>query len=141
MTWQFAVLAAALVLVFGAMGAVLTVRTVLQRRVRRARRALPDGRLSGPAVLIGTNVDDDMRGVGAMVVTETDLVFVLGSSGDRIAVPLSRARATGYRSSDRQRVASLRVDWDGLAAVFDVQRPTLDDWLAVLPGKPRATDG
>lgn len=135
MTWQFALLLALLVVVFGVMGATLTTRSILRRRVKKAERALPTGGLSGPAVLIGTNVDDTLAGVGAMVVTDTELVFVAGKSGDRLAVPLDRARATGYRSQERQRMPYLRLDWDGLAAVFDVQRPTLDDWLAVLPGR------
>jgi hypothetical protein len=134
MTWQFALVLVAFVLVFATMGAMLTIRSLLRRRVRKAERALPPGRLSGPAVLVGTNVDDELSGVGAMVVTDTELLFVVGKSRDRLAVPLSRARATGYRKSQRQRAASLRLDWDGLAAVFDVQRPTLDEWLQVLPG-------
>ena len=134
MTWQFALVLAAFILVFASMGAMLTTRTFLRRRVRKAERALPDGRLNGPAVLIGTNVDDELSGVGAMVVTDAELIFVVGKSRDRLAIPLARARATGYRKNERQRAPSLRLDWDGLAAVFDVQRPTLDDWLAVLPG-------
>jgi hypothetical protein len=140
MTWQFALLLALMVIVFGVMGATLTTRSILRRRVKRAERGLPDGRLSGPAVLIGTSVDDTLSGVGAMVVTDSELIFVAGKSADRLAVPLARARATGYRQQERQRTPYLRVDWDGLAAVFDVQRPTLTQWLEVLPG-PRPGSG
>ena len=133
MTWPFALLLVLLVVIFAAMGVTMTLRSVLRRRVAKAEKLLPEGRLSGPAVLVGTNVDDTMSGVGAMVVTESELVFVLGSSGDRLAIPLDRAVARGYRQKQRQRVPALRLDWDGLAAVFDVQRPGLDEWLAVLP--------
>lgn len=135
MTWQFALLAGALVLVFGVMGATLATRSILRRRVKRAERSLPPARLSGPAVLIGTNVDDSMTGVGALAVTQTQIVFVVGSSGESLTIPLERARASGYRQSPNQRFASLRLDWDGLAAVFDVQKPGLDDWLDVLPAQ------
>ncbi len=134
MTWTFAALLALLVLIFAAMGVAMTMRTVLRRRVSRAEKQLPTGVLSGPAVLVGTSVDDTMSGVGAMVLTGTELVFVLGSSLDRLAIPLARARAGAYRQKPRQRTPALRVDWDGLAAVFDVQRPTVDEWLAAMPG-------
>lgn len=135
MTWQFAVLLVLLLLIFAVMGATLTTRSILRRRVKKAERALPPGRLTGPAVLIGTNVDDTLTGVGSMVATDSELVFVAGKTGDCLAVPLDRARAIGYRQEERQRTPYLRLDWDGLAAVFDVQRPTLDDWLAVLPAQ------
>lgn len=133
MTWPFLVLLVLLVLIFLSMGIAMTMRGVLRRRVAKAEKALPGGRLTGPAVLVGTNVDESLRGVGAMVATDTELVFVLGTSGDRLAVPLGRAVARGYRQKPNQRVPSLRLDWDGLAAVFDVQKPGLDEWLAVLP--------
>ena len=133
MTWPFLVLLVLLVLIFLSMGIAMTMRSILRRRVAKAEKGLPVGLLTGPAVLVGTNVDDAMRGVGAMVATEDELIFVLGTSGDRLAVPLGRAVARGYRQKPSQRVPSLRIDWDGLAAVFDVQRPGLDEWLAVLP--------
>ena len=131
-TWQFIVLAILIVVAFSVMGATLTIRSVLRRRVRRAEKELPPVRFQGPAVLVGTSVADDLRGVGAMGITDDELVFVVGKSKERLAIPLSALAATGYRQSERQRAPALRVEWLGNAAVFDVQKPGVADWLAQL---------
>lgn len=137
MTWQFVVLAALIVVVFAVMGTTLTLRSVLRRRVKRAEKALPQTRFSGPAVLVGTSVSDGLAGVGALGITSDELVFVVGKSGEFLAMPLSALRVAGYRQDERQRTPALRVEWLGNAAVFDVQKPTVDDWVRELAG-PRA---
>lgn len=133
MTWQLNLLAVTTILVFAAMGALMVSRSVMQRRVKRATRELPQARFAGPAVLVGTSVDDDLSGVGALGLTETELVFVTGKGLQTLSIPLRGARARGYRQSEKQRAPSLRLDWDGQAAVFDVHKPGLDDWLELLP--------
>ena len=51
MTWPFALLLVLLVVIFAAMGVTMTLRSVLRRRVAKAEKLLPEGRLSGPAVV------------------------------------------------------------------------------------------
>ncbi|MFN8125368.1 MAG: hypothetical protein U0R64_02470 [Candidatus Nanopelagicales bacterium] len=135
MTWQFAVLALLILVVFSVMGATLVTRSVLRRRVKRANRELPECRYSGPAVLVGTSVSDDLSGVGVLGITVDELVFVIGRTKEHLTMPLGALAATGYRQSERQRTPSLRVEWLGNAAVFDVQKPGVAEWLAEL-GSP-----
>lgn len=126
-------LGALIVIGFGTIGATLATRSVLRRRVRRAQKRLPPASFSGPAVLIGTSIDDELSGVGALALTHDAVIFQLGVREESLRIPLDRAVASGYRKNEKQRAASLRFDWDQQAAVFDVHLPGLDAWLTQLP--------
>ena len=129
----FYALVALILLLFATVAATMVARMVLRRRVKKAERDLPEARFSGPAVLVGTSVSDDLSGVGALALTDSRLVFVVGATGFLLDIPLARAQAWEYRTKPTDRRAALRVEWDGNAAVFDVHKPGLQDWLERLP--------
>lgn len=130
----FYALVGLILLLFATVAATMGTRMVLRRRVKKAERELPPSDFSGPAVLVGTSTSDDLSGVGALALTGTSLIFVAGATGFLLDIPLARAVAREYRTKPTDRGAALRVEWDGNAAVFDVHKPGLQEWLQRLPG-------
>lgn len=122
-----------LILLLLAAGMSMIARYGLRRRIGRAREQLPEGAtLTGTALLVGTNYDDSLRGIGALAVTRDSLVFVAGADGRRLEIPRAGLLARPHRRKPNQRAASLRVEWDGRIAQFEVDSPKVADWVAQL---------
>lgn len=127
------VLTIMLILLLLVIGGSMIARYVIRRRIARATEQLPpDALLTGTALLVGTSFDSGLRGLGALAVTRDQLVWVAGSDARTITVPRNRLEARPHRSRKRQRAASLRVEWEGKVAQFEVDSPSVDDWLAKL---------
>lgn len=125
----FTVIGVVFVLLLALLAASMLLRFTLRRRIKRAERELPDSDFSGTALLVGTNFDDDLRGIGAMAVTRDSLVFVTGSDRRSLHIPREQLTAGPHRRTERQRKPSLRVAWADNIAQFEVTNPTVQDWV------------
>lgn len=125
----FTVVGIVFVLLLAVVGASMVVRFVLRRRISRAEGKLPPSDFSGTAMLVGTNFDEDLRGIGALAVTRDSLVFVAGSDQRLLHIPRDGLTASEHRRTERQRTPSLRVQWAQNIAQFEVNQPSVSDWV------------
>lgn len=128
----FTVIGIVFVVLMVLLGTSMLLRFTLRRRIRRAEAELPDSDFSGTALLMGTNFDDELRGIGAMAVTPDSLVFVTGSDRRFLHIPREGLVAGSHRRTPRQRKPSLRIQWAGNIAQFEVTHPTVEEWVEQL---------